>query len=234
MDHHHKTQKSKFNKIAIIFVIFLFGIIIFLSLFVFNLFPFTSPRTKQKNPPKIAKTSEETSTMTTIISSGKPKTFSNISKLWEAHTIPNAKIKVLSPLKISASMFATFEKDAPASSSAGITFSNGLEEKDPNVRKISIYYYLKNQEWILKYQSGKTVTYAGLLSMPKEKAQGTFSLLIASNGKNVLVTTPNTSTRLIHFPQSLYDVTNHMALYALTGPYAQTTISSLRYEAIQQ
>lgn len=234
MEIHKKNKAFSFEKIAFSVVIFLGIIIAVLLLFLFNVFPFFSQRKQSVQTNTLGKKSQEKSKTVIVVPSNTAKKISNNLLNWTTEQISHNPIQIVSPVEISMHMSPSFAPTAPASSSAGIIFSNGLEEKNKHARKISLYYYLKNEQWILKFQSGKTVTYYGVLSVPKEKAESTFSLLISSNGKNVLVTKPNKETRLIHFPNSLYDVTNQMTISALTGPKSQITISNLQYQLIHE
>lgn len=217
---------NRFTKIAISVVLLLFGIIILLGLYVFNLMP------SGKNPP--TKNSPASAKDTSVILIKKLQVYANTNNTWNVKAIPKSDMQILTAIELSARMYATFADTAPSSASAGIVFSNGLEEKDPNLRKLSLYYYKKNLEWLLRYQSGTTSTFYGVLKTPENKAAGDFSLLVAADGKKVTITLPDKRTKTFSFPSSLYQVSNQMNLETLVGPKSTLYISSLSYENLEK
>lgn len=204
---------------------FLFVVILIISTYVFVLSP-DVPKKQQNTPLTVT----PTPVVKMLISADSPQTFSNTSSNWLSKTIPNSKIKVLTPLQIDVAMSVSIATNAASNTSTGITFGNGLLEKDPNVRKINFYYYQKTKQWILKYQSGKLVKFYGVLPMDTKTISGNFSLLLAGNGKKITIISPDTSPKTIYFPDSLYAISNHMTLSVVLGPQTTIAISSLSYK----
>lgn len=220
----NKSKKSfSFEKLLLFLIIFFFSIIAIL-VYIISIPP--KPQEQQTSP-------EKEITRKTVISPSDPQKLTNVSKnKWKTIDLPNNKIKVLSALQIDTAMNVTFEKDAPASVSSGIVFYNGLPETNPHTRKLSLYYYLKNKQWILQYQEGKKKKFYRVVGVEPKDASGSFSLLISSDGKRVMVTLPNKKTKIINLPNTLYDISNQMYLKPLLGPQSQINFTSLTYERV--
>lgn len=218
-------KKILINIITIFLVII--GILLLIKLFL--------PRGFNKSPVTIQSDIEDKQKGTiTVIQPRQSKVFTNATTAWQSISITNSKINVVSDLKLSMDVTVSFEEDAPFNSNAGVNFSNGLKENDANIRKIGIYYSYETQQWHFDYQSGTTIKYNTILFMPEKIKKSNFSILIASNGKSILVVLPNKSTRTFLFSHSLYEVTNDMTVSTITGPKSQLSILSLGYQIFSQ
>lgn len=231
-----KSTWSPFDKSAIILTVILFIVIILLTLYLFNVISLSSFLPIKKATQPIGQTnstgSGDSESKINLINPTFTKVFTNKSDQWSLQNVPNNKVRVSSALELNTTLLIKFDEDAPLNSNTGILFYNGLLVKDPNTRRLSIVYLLKNKQWLLQYQSGKTVKSYILLNAAPANAFGTFSLSISSDGKKVTVSIPNQTTKSIDLPASIYDITNQMTINILVGPKSNATVSSLNYNLL--
>lgn len=226
----NKTWFS-FTNATIILTIFLFIVILVLCLYLFDIIRLPKFSSNQTNT-----ASSENQTNTTDNTNKKallnplPKIFVNDTDKWMLNEVPDSKIKVLSDIQIDTAMLVKFQQAAPTSSNAGIVFDNGLKDDDPNLRRISLLYFLELKRWSLKYQAGKTTSYTPVIAGTPEKIFGSFSLLIPSDGKSVIITLQNKTKKTINLPKSLYEISNQMVLKTQLGAKSNITYSSLNYQ----
>jgi len=227
-----------FNKVAVIFALFLFIIIVILSLYLFNIFTFPNFFSPQQNNALLPKTQNGTNiddiTNKKALLNPLPKNFANESSEWVMTEIPNSKIKVTSSMKIDVGMRAKFQNNAPSNSNAGIVFDNGLKEDDPNLHRVSLLYFLELKRWSIKYQVGKNIKYTPVIANPPDKIFGSFSLAISEDGKSMTVKSQNNATKTIEFSESLYAISSQMILRTQLSPKSNLTITSLNYQTDSQ
>lgn len=220
-----------YKNFVITIVITLFFIIILLSLYLFNIVPSNN---KILNSNSTEPTQQTDSTIKAkkipLIKPSDFKTYTNDTEKWQTIIIPKTGIKVSSDLQITSSMQVKFADDAPENSTTGINFSNSLPENDPNSRKIAIHYYLKNKQWLFKYQSGNNSKIYGLIYMNPNSVFGTFTLSISPDGKTVTILQSDGTTNKFDLPNSLYDTTNQLSIKAFIGPKSSITFSTLNFQ----
>lgn len=233
-----EKNKPSFNKLAPILTVTLLVVIVILSLYLFNIISFPSFLVGQNANTSLPKTDTSMPESKTEVSSTESLIetlpFVNDSDKWMSKEIINGKIKVLSSLKINSNMLVTFQNDAPPESSTGLIFDNGLNEDDANLRKLSLFYFLQNKRWVMRYQEGKNAQYYPMLGMPEDKIFGIFTIAISSDGKHITVGLQNKTTKTIDLPKSLYDSTNRMRLMAQIGPKSTIKFASLTYDISPQ